>query len=79
MATYNFLNKKTGEYGVTHNFDLISEAEEWFAANPDLEWLPSSLGIVDPWRVGRAKPSSGFRDVLKDIKRRYPKSDINTF
>jgi hypothetical protein len=80
MPTYNFLNKETGEEGITENFDTIADGEAFFKANPQLEWLPSSLGIVDPWRAGIGKkPDAGFRDVLRDIKKRYPRSDINTF
>lgn len=35
--------------------------------------------IADPVRMGRIKPSEGFRDLLKQIKKRNPGStlDIN--
>jgi hypothetical protein len=80
MATYNFLNKETGEHGVTENFDMIADAEAWFAANPHLEWLPSSLGIVDPWRAGIGKkPDAEFRSLLREIKKQSPGSTINTW
>lgn len=82
MATYNYLVKETGEHCVTENFDTIADAEKWFEAHPEYEWLPSSMkGVVavDPWRLGRKKPDAEFRSILRDIKKRYPRSDINTF
>ena len=81
MATYNYLIRKTGEHAVTENFDSIADAEEWFAAHPEYEWLPSQMrgvAVVDPWRLGRKKVDEGFRDVLRSIKKRHPGSKMNT-
>lgn len=84
MPTYRWL--KDGKEGETW-FDTIAEGEEFFAKNPEYTWLPSftggakgTTGIVDPWRAGIGhKPSAEFRSILRDIKKRHPKSDINTF
>lgn len=78
MPTYQFLDKKTGE--IQEHFMTISEAEEFSKNNPHLEWLCGSPMICDPWRVGRKKPDDGFRDVLKNIKKKSGKtSTINTW
>lgn len=78
MPTYRWLDKNTGKEGETF-CDTIAEGEQYFNDNPHLEWLPSALGIVDPWRVGRAKPSEEFRSILKKIKKNNHGSDIDTY
>jgi len=69
MANYTFYNKETKE-----EFDIsmpISELDDYKAKNPHLEqniWN-SFPAMVDPTRLGLNKPDSGFRDVLKRIKK----------
>jgi len=33
--------------------------------------------FLDPYRMGRVKPSDSFRDTLRDIKNEHPGSTIN--
>ena len=76
MPTYVFKNKKTGKETVKNM--TISEAEEFAARNPHLDWMCGAPGIGDPWRLGRLKPSDTFRDRLREIKRAHgPRSTID--
>lgn len=79
MANYTFLNKKTNE-----EFDIsmpISELDQYKANNPDFEQLiVKAPSIADPTRLGLRKPDSGFRDVLKRVKKASGrKNTINTW
>lgn len=68
-------NLKTNEI-----FDVsmkISEREEYFSQNPDIEQVLTTPGIVDPVRVGVRKHDSSFDDVLKKAKNAHRHSNIN--
>lgn len=78
MPTYNFKNKKTGEEFTT--FMFMSELKPYLENNPDIEQMINTFsGIGDPIRMGMQKPDSGFRDVLKEIKKKHRRSTINTW
>ena len=74
MPTYNFKNKETGE--VWEVFLSISEREE-LLKDPNIE----QVHVGAPMIVGglNQKPSEGFRDILKQIKKNNVRSNINTF
>jgi hypothetical protein len=77
MPNYSFRNKETGE-----EFDLslsMAERETYLAENPQIEQILTSINIADPSRLGLRKPDSGFRDILKNIKKRNRGSKINTW
>lgn len=76
MPTYNIRNKSTGKTKVVKM--SISEMTQMLADNPDLDVVPGLVGKVEP-RLGSTymKPSEGFKDVLRDIKRRNPGSTID--
>lgn len=77
MPFYVFRDKNTGD-----NFEKllkISELDKFREENPHLETVPQAPGLSDPVRLGRVKPSDGFRDVLSSIKKNNPGSNINTF
>jgi hypothetical protein len=77
VPTYTFRRKSTGdEWTETMK---IAEMEEMLAADPDVQYVPGGFAYCDSWLVGVTKPSDGFRDVLKDIKRRNPGSTIKTY
>jgi hypothetical protein len=78
MTTYNFRNKKTGKE-FTEFFQNSSEVDEYLKDKPHVEWLCSAVGIADPMRLGRVKPSQDFRDRLKHIKKSHRGSTINTW
>lgn len=79
MPTYSFINKQTGE-----EFDIMmsmSELDSYKASNPHLEQtITSAPALADPTRLGMRKPDSGFRDVLKRIKKASGRNNkINTW
>lgn len=79
MPTYSFLNNKTGEEFT--EFMSISELDNFLKENPDIVQLVNGA----PMLVSgvNQKPDQGFRDLLKDIKKKHSggltKSTINTF
>lgn len=75
MPTYNVRDKTTGK--VTLREMRISEMEQMLRDDPNLDVVPAAVPYGDAWRMGVTKPSQGFRDVLRDIKRRNPKSTID--
>lgn len=77
MPFYVFRDKNTGE-----DFEKllkISELDQYKLDNPHLETVIQTPGFSDPVRLGRMKPSDGFRDVLSKIKKGSPGSKINTY
>ena len=80
MPTYSFLNKETGE-----EYELfmgISEREEYLKANPHIQQIITGAPLISSGR-GMGKPDQGFRDILREIKKKnskgITKSTINTF
>lgn len=79
MPTYSFLNNKTGEEFT--EFMSISELDNFLKENPDIVQLVNGA----PMLVSGVnhKPDQGFRDLLKDIKKKhsggFTRSTINTF
>ena len=57
----------------------ISELDQYKLDNPHLQTVPQAPGFSDPVRLGRLKPSDGFRDVLQKVKQGSPRSRINTY
>lgn len=77
MPTYTFHNTKTDEYH--EDFMTISSMEEYLAQNSHINIVPAAPMIVSGVNSGRNKPDSGFRDLLKTIKKNNPRSNVNTF
>ncbi len=82
MPTYRFLNKQTGVEW--EEFMGISESEQYLRDNPDVEKLVNgSPMVVGSAMGGKTKPDAGFRDLLKDMKKKhsggFTRSTINTF
>jgi hypothetical protein len=78
MANYTFLNTKTKKTEVIGM--PMAELDFFKESNPHLEQQITPLAIADPTRLGLRKPDSGFRDVLKKIKRGSGKRNtINTW
>jgi hypothetical protein len=80
MPTYKFLNNESGqEY---EEFMTISALGEYLEANPNITQLVNGAPMISSGR-GMGKPENGFRDLLKDIKKRnskgFRRSTINTF
>lgn len=77
MPIYNFRNNETGEE--FQDMMSMSELDKYLEENKHITQMLSAPAIVDPTRVGLRKPDSGFRDVLKKIKSKHIRSNINTW
>lgn len=77
MPKYTFENTQTGE--VHEDFMSISSMETYLQENPHIKQVIGAPLIVSGVSAGRNKPDSGFRDILKTIKKRHPRSTVNTF
>jgi hypothetical protein len=77
MPKYTFENTQTGE--IYEDFMTISSMEELLENNPHIRQVPAAPQIVSGVASARSKPDSGFRDLLKTIKKNNPKSTVNTF
>lgn len=78
MANYTFLNKDTQE--TTTVSMSMAEHDQYLKDNPHLvQQFVSAPGIGDSARLGLRKPDDSFRDVLRSIKKRNPRSTVNTF
>ena len=75
MPIYNFKNLTTGE--VTEEVLSIAERDER-VKDPNIQQLISGAPSLS-YGGTRSKPDDGFRDVLKRIKSKHYKSNINTF
>jgi len=78
MPTYNLMNTKTKEE--FEMFMSYSDLEKYLAENPQVQQQVSAPAIVSGIAT---KPDTGFRDVLKRIKREnsrgFKRSTVNTF
>lgn len=77
MPIYNFINNETGEE--FQDLMSIADKEKFLEENKHITQQLSAPAIADPTRVGLRKPDSGFRDVLKKIKSKHIRSNINTW
>lgn len=80
MPTYRFKNNDTGEE--FEDFMSISALEVFLTENPNITQLVNGAPMISSGR-GMGKPEQGFRDLLKDIKKKHSRgitrSTINTF
>lgn len=76
MPTYRFINKETGEE-FEEFFKSYKNKDEYLNNNAHIEQLVGAPNIVSG--VAGSKPDDGFRDILKNIKRRIPGSNVNTW
>lgn len=83
LPEYLFLNKNTGEEWL--EWMSISQRTKFLEDNPHIEQLVHGCPPMtsDPMRVQGttvSKPNDGFRDVLREVKKKHPRADyINTF
>jgi len=79
MPTYNFINNDTGEEFT--EFMSISALDQYLKDNPNVTQLVSGAPLIHSGR-GLGKPDQGFRDLLKDMKKKhsqgFTRSTINT-
>lgn len=78
MPTYTFINNDTGD--VYEEFMKISDLENYLKTNNVKQVIGAPL--ISSGR-GMSKPDNGFKDLLKEIKKKNSKgitrSTINTF
>jgi hypothetical protein len=79
MPTYRFCNEIGEEF---EEFMSISALDEYLKNNTNLTQLVNGAPSISSGR-GMGKPDQGFRDLLKDMKKKHSKgisrSTINTF
>jgi len=76
MPTYEFFNKDTGQ--VEDHIIKLADLEKFKQDNPHLEkGIYTSIRCCDPVIAGRMKPADGFRDLLKNMKKKHRRSTIN--
>ena len=80
MPTYTFRDTNTEE--VFDKMLRLAEREQYLLDNPNLVSVITAPG-VNKELTSRMKPDQGFRDVLREIKKKHNKvwtpSTINTF
>lgn len=78
MPEYKFHNKETNEEWT--EWMSISERTKFLADNPHIEQLVYGAPAVT-YRAGqRTKPDDGFRDVLREVKKKHGRrANVNTF
>jgi hypothetical protein len=80
MPTYSFRDKNTDE--VFDKFMKMSEKDQYLFDNPQFESVLTAAGVGREL-TSKMKPDQGFRDVLREIKKKTNKvwtpSTINTF
>lgn len=72
MGYFTFKHRETGAEQVL--VGSIEEAEAWERDHPELEWMCGSPLIH--YGRGRHRADEGFRDVLREIKRKNHGSTI---
>lgn len=78
MPVYSFKNKKTKR--CFDKFMKIAELDVYLKQNPHIvQEITVAPAIGDSIRLGKKKPDTRFKDVLKNIKKKHPGSTINTF
>lgn len=84
MPSYTYRDERGVEWT---EFSSISEHMEFLKNNPGVEQVMQPTPLLDPVGLSikgvKNKPDSGFRDLLKDMKKThsqgFSKSKINTF
>lgn len=80
MPTYRFRNNDTGEE--FEDFMSISALDVYLKENTNITQLINGAPMISSGR-GMGKPDEGFRDVLREIKKKHSqgtsKSTVNTF
>lgn len=78
MPTYTFFDTTSREEWT--EIMSIAEMEDFLAKNSHVQWVPKSgLPTLDSVRLGIRKPEEGFRDILRQVKKKNPRSNVNTF
>jgi len=76
LPNYTFKNNTTGE--VETLTMSMADRETYLSENPHIEQMIVSAP-AQSLRAAMSKPDDSFRDILRSIKRRNPRSNVNTF
>ena len=79
MPTYTFQSKNWPDEPPWEEFMSISERDAYLEKFPNIIQVLASPALGDPTRLGLKKPSDGFRDILRNIKKKHIHSTVNTF
>lgn len=80
IPTYRFENKNTKE--IYDEFMSMADLDKYLEANPHVtQIVGDAFYYGDPFKFGskKGKPDQGFREVLRNIKKKNRGSNINTF
>ena len=78
MPNYTFYNKELEEETIISM--PMAELDSFLLSNPHLQQVMTATAIADPTRLGMRKPDSGFRDVLKRVKKASGRNNtVNTW
>jgi len=77
MPTYNIEDTETGI--ITTKMMTVAEMEQLLKDNPNKRLIIGSPKIVSGVASKHNKPSEGFRDLLKTIKKHNRGSTMNTW
>jgi len=76
MPIYQYKNEETGE--ISDHFMSISTMEQFEVDNPHMKKIIHAPAFGDAMRLGVKKTDDNFNDLLKQMKKKAPGSDINT-
>ena len=76
MPTYTFRDKETGEK--TEHLIRLADYDQFKEDNPHLERVIEGASIGDPVLLGVRKTPDSFNSLVKNIKKRYHRSTIET-
>lgn len=75
MPTYRFIDTETNE--VFESFMKISERDEFFKANPNVQSVVMAPMIVSSVAgMGSHRVSDGFKEVLSKVAEAHPGSEV---
>ena len=77
MPTYLFKDIDTGDVG--EHFIKMSEYDSYLVENPSLQRYYDSAHMGALISGINNKPDPGFREVLRNIKKKHKRSTINDF
>jgi hypothetical protein len=76
VPLYSFYNKKTKKS--FEELMKIAEMEQYLKDNPHIvQEITKAPAIGDAFRLGVRRPDEGFKDRLREIKSKFPRSTIN--
>ncbi len=82
MPTYVFVHRlDEHEESPWEEIMSIAEMEKYLEEYPEVRQVFGAPSLGDPHRLsaGKHKPDDAFRDILREMGRKKPRNNINTF